>query len=710
MSYSKSISVIANPYEGIQDIDFQANNYYEVGESVVLSVIAYPMNLKITDVAFTSSDTSIATVSGTNVSFIKAGNVEIEAYVVKYDLTFTKNILVIDAIPTSVELNLDATYYTNSVAPVEMSFTPSNAYSDVTWDVHPHNVCYYDNGELQFTDAGIATIEVTSSLTGELLFIQDITVIKSNQVVVNAEYKDQEIIFEGRKYELGKTAFATVQDAINNASEDAEILVTQAEIEENITINSNKITLYGLNKDTAGYDERGAETTMYCKITINEGVSDITIQGFAFTSNSLIELEGDNDNITISNNYFHDTTLNPDAWVEDLSYDGGIIKFDSSSKFCDNVIIQNNYFKDIDEVALNYQQILNLKVMGNKFEDFSRDAIRSTKTIPNNNCQWVFKDNSFINGSYNGLMFRGYGTEADGLIQTISIYNNYFNNVGRVDELFSNAISFRDYYEGVTNVNISYNTFKDCDNYILLRNNAESENQDNWYGYIYYNAFLGEPDSFYFKNKNTSDSISSNPNQAILKYNFYGDIAGNSITPSSSKFDGALVNSNDVTDISSLENISYLYGQNIAYINSTCTMSATTDGVWSSSDTLIATVSETGVVSCKQAGDVTISFLSSDGIKTNIDLKVEESPNIDYASLLVSIALAEEGYVEIGTNYTKYGVWYSEQVNSPSFAYGAWCAMFVSWCADQAGIPRTVIPLYASVSAGRSWFEGKGLF
>ena len=55
-------------------------------------------------------------------------------------------------------------------------------------------------------------------------------------------------------------------------------------------------------------------------------------------------------------------------------------------------------------------------------------------------------------------------------------------------------------------------------------------------------------------------------------------------------------------------------------------------------------------------------------------------------------------------------MWYSEQVSDNSFAYGAWCAMFVSWCANQANIPRTIIPLYASCAAGRQWFESRDLF
>ena len=52
-------------------------------------------------------------------------------------------------------------------------------------------------------------------------------------------------------------------------------------------------------------------------------------------------------------------------------------------------------------------------------------------------------------------------------------------------------------------------------------------------------------------------------------------------------------------------------------------------------------------------------------------------------------------------NYTKYGQWYG--INP-----GAWCAMFVSWCANQAGISTSVIPKHASCDAGMNWFKNQG--
>lgn len=54
------------------------------------------------------------------------------------------------------------------------------------------------------------------------------------------------------------------------------------------------------------------------------------------------------------------------------------------------------------------------------------------------------------------------------------------------------------------------------------------------------------------------------------------------------------------------------------------------------------------------------------------------------ADALVSIALAEEGYTEGANNYNKYGADLGQN-------NVAWCALFISWCARQAGIPTSII-------------------
>lgn len=62
------------------------------------------------------------------------------------------------------------------------------------------------------------------------------------------------------------------------------------------------------------------------------------------------------------------------------------------------------------------------------------------------------------------------------------------------------------------------------------------------------------------------------------------------------------------------------------------------------------------------------------------------------ADALVSVALAEEGYTEGSNNYSKYGEWYYNNVSqSIDYSHADWCAMFISWCARQAGIPTSII-------------------
>lgn len=65
----------------------------------------------------------------------------------------------------------------------------------------------------------------------------------------------------------------------------------------------------------------------------------------------------------------------------------------------------------------------------------------------------------------------------------------------------------------------------------------------------------------------------------------------------------------------------------------------------------------------------------------------------------------EVGYTEKNDNETKYGAWYG--VNKQP-----WCAIFVSWCYDKAGLVDKVAAQskkgFASCDAGLQWFVKKG--
>ena len=80
----------------------------------------------------------------------------------------------------------------------------------------------------------------------------------------------------------------------------------------------------------------------------------------------------------------------------------------------------------------------------------------------------------------------------------------------------------------------------------------------------------------------------------------------------------------------------------------------------------------------------------------------------------LTIALSQVGYKEKKSNkdldsktanagsgnYTKYGKWYGL---NPA----PWCCMFVSWCANEAGILGTLIPKYKGAGTGYNWFKNR---
>lgn len=75
------------------------------------------------------------------------------------------------------------------------------------------------------------------------------------------------------------------------------------------------------------------------------------------------------------------------------------------------------------------------------------------------------------------------------------------------------------------------------------------------------------------------------------------------------------------------------------------------------------------------------------------------------AEKLINIAKKEIGNNESNKGYLKYMNYYPEDPSLP------WCAIFVSWCADQAGfIQSGIIPKYESCSTGVSWFQSKNAF
>ena len=80
-----------------------------------------------------------------------------------------------------------------------------------------------------------------------------------------------------------------------------------------------------------------------------------------------------------------------------------------------------------------------------------------------------------------------------------------------------------------------------------------------------------------------------------------------------------------------------------------------------------------------------------------------ETKELTKAEQIVEVARAEYGYYGEGSN--KFAEWY---YGVPSTA--AWCAIFISWCANEVGVLGSAIPKKALCSDMLLWFKNKGVY
>ena len=103
------------------------------------------------------------------------------------------------------------------------------------------------------------------------------------------------------------------------------------------------------------------------------------------------------------------------------------------------------------------------------------------------------------------------------------------------------------------------------------------------------------------------------------------------------------------------------------------------------------------------------SYLSGKYYRRLSQVNLTGDPQTD----IVAVARSQVGYQEGGSvnqlsgevyggvNHTEYGAWYGLQ--------DMWCAMFVSWCANLAGISQDTVPSHCYTPDGLEWFISRGL-
>ena len=567
-------------------------------------------------------------------------------------------------------------------------------YADVTFSTESDLIKIKENGFITVNAKGCGDAVVRCSVNGdeEVYTEVSIKILTTDNKLIVKKGISEDLIIGNYIYYYNKTCFNNITTALSKANVSNELFIV-GELSDDFVINKSNIKLCGNYNEDAEYQGK-----ILGNITIAKEISKVTISGLEFSDLASIILTDGNTDITIDGNRFIDSAPIDLAWQEDNSYTSGIIKLEGGTNFHNNITISNNYFENINDVCINASNIHNFSVINNTFKNFDKDAVRMNNGVLKINSVWRFIDNTFENGAYSGLYFRTCASNNAGTDHLIQIFGNSFDNCGKVNTTYTGCITFRNYQEGLLEINISFNSFKNSNKYLFLRNNAVVENQKNYTAYITYNNFLTKPNNYYFNNLNNSDTVAKNPKQAILRYNYY-----NNETLNDNLFIGCLENSNILNkQIGNVNKEFYNLRHNIVvnkeYLIPKGFDIPNIEGITKSEKSFKATAD----------GIYNIKF--SDG-NDDFYYEFKATKDIELVVKFINIALGEIGYQEMdangntGTsgNYTKYGAWYG--INP-----GAWCAMYVSWCANQAGVPRTIIPKYASVQIGMEWYQEQGLF
>lgn len=545
---SVTVTVLGVPEVKVTGITVNGQAEMDEGGNQTLVAIVSPDNATNKEVTWESSDSSIASV-GTNgmVNALKAGTVKITATAkdgsnVKGEIDITVNAT--NVAVTTVSFAVPDKMYVGNTAQLSVTVLPTNAsVKTVTWKAEPTSVATIDSkGLVTAVAAGTVTITATANDGSNVSCEKTITIaefVKPDYTAVNPEWEFEElgstVTLFGKEYEFGYSAYASLDEAINAATKGT--YVAPGEYPDDANITATDFELIGPNaKVDPTKVVRTDEAIITGKIIINTGSKNIKIKGFAFKLTGTIDCKDGVEGVEVSYNYVYETDDEVAAWAEARQEAEAVFDFWSTTNDPDtmDIVITNNKFEGVGKTNILLARLKNVTVANNVFHNFKLDAIRVEGGY--NFGEWLFENNKFENDevqAHNGIYLQSVsGVEESGVYQKITITNNTFKNIGDAtsESSYNCAISIRTYQEKGLTLEITYNNFENCINYMNLRNNGADK--ATFTGSINYNKFKGVPSGVYHRNirPGSNDTATSNPPLTTMDYNLFLDSEGAVIT------------------------------------------------------------------------------------------------------------------------------------------------------------------------------------
>lgn len=518
---------------------------FDIGDEETLFCEVTPTSAS-EEVTWASSDENVATVSQDGrLVIVGGGNVTITATAtdgsgVKGSIELRVRYLVATLVLTG-----DAKMYVGETQTLKIEYQPTDVIRGATYTSSDESVATV-NPLGVVTGIGIGTVTITATATDAGHATTTLTIVVDKRAdkvettlcdpaVANLE-KGSTYTYDNKEWKVGETVFSSLKEAIETATK--TVILAPGEFTEDAVIDKDGLIIKGAN---AGIDPltgtRGEESIIKCKLEPKDGISNITLDGLAFsgTGNFLAEnvkLNG----ATFKNLYVYDTNTGVAAWSASRSYTvEAVLKFVAANTGeINNLVFENNKFSNVEETNIFFGRLKNVTVKNNGFYNFKLDAIRGEGGY--NTGKWVFDGNEFINDAPNTcdnavFLEAVSGSDGDGW-QQIVVQRNVFKNIGgkHADSNYQCAVALGGFYQekGLTTT-IYANTFEACRVCINARDNGGKA--ESFSTTISYNKFVGIPADVYHRNlSNGNDTTSSNPILTTMDNNLFLDDQGQVIT------------------------------------------------------------------------------------------------------------------------------------------------------------------------------------
>ncbi|MDO9628845.1 MAG: Ig-like domain-containing protein [Acholeplasmataceae bacterium] len=283
------------------------------------------------DVTYESSDTLIATVDSAGVvTAVGQGDVKV---IIRssYDLDVFEEVTVkVYNLTQSIMITGDAKLNVGSEKALSISVSPDVSYAFVSWESSNEEVATIDeNGLINAIKPGTITITATSLYDDSIKDTFTLEVI--NYLLVDeSKILGDSVTYLGVEFEFGIDLFASINDALDVATNHATVLVYAGTYAENIVMDIHHLTLKSVTAATING-------------TIEVKGDHTTIDGFSFIQNSRVFSNTGMSSFTFKNNQAVDLTLSGNAFLNIEKATGVTIASNTITNLNTDAIVIEDY-------------------------------------------------------------------------------------------------------------------------------------------------------------------------------------------------------------------------------------------------------------------------------------------------------------------------------------------------------------------------------